>query len=1151
MNTMPTRSNFAFLETSWPDFYAPAREAEQYVRSAPRLAALNCRIALENAIRWIFDNDSSLTLPHQPNLAALLHESTFRSLLGTFHFQGANYIRKVGNDAAHQKIAPSADDAFAALRHLHGFLAWVAAAYSTERPTLPAFNEQLLPAAPTAAADATLAQTRQREEAYLSQQQELDRKNRELAANAQALAELQARLAEMQQVKAYNEAHPVALPPAAISEAETRSRYIDLLLREAGWNPAAPRTTEYELTGLPLSTNPSGRGRADYVLWDDDGQPLAVVEAKRTLRDARQGRQQAVLYADALARMHGRRPLIFYTNGFETYLLDDHPGTDYPPRQVAGFFTKEELRRLVQRRTTRHDLTLAPVNERVAGRYYQAEAIRRVALRFQQQKQRGALLVMATGSGKTRTAAALVELLAQAGWVKNVLFLADRRALVRQAKNAFAEYLPAFSATDLTRDPDNADARLVFSTYPTLMNRIDGQAAPGQARPYGPGHFDLIIIDEAHRSVYQKYQAIFGYFDSLLVGLTATPLAQIDRNTYELFGLEDHQPTYAYELQQAVRDKYLVPPRALSVPLKFQRQGIRYRELSAEEQAAYEEEFRDEATGELPEEIGAEALNQWLFNEGTVDEVLRFLLERGLKVEGGDRLGKTILFARNHRHAVFIEERLEKLYPELGSGFARVIDNEETYAQALLDDFAQPDKRPHLAISVDMLDTGIDIPEVVNLVFFKPVRSSAKFWQMVGRGTRLRPELLGPGQPKEHFVIFDFCENLEFFEANPEGVVTAQARPLSQQVFALRLTLAEALRRPEHQSDAAAQQLRTQLLDTLHAQVATLDRASVAVRARLRYVEEFGATRSRWDALSRADAQDLDRHLAPLAPLAGPDELTRRFDLLALQLMLALVEGSAARRASYIERIRTLGAALQQKLAVPAVAAQRELLAQVQQPAYWQALTLPRLEDLRLRLRELTKFLDREQQPVVYTSFTDHIDDGLGVREPDITGWGSPALESYHQRVSRYLLENQHHVTIARLRTNQPITTAELDALAHLVFDGQERGTADDLRQELGGALPPLGTFVRSLLGLDVSSAKAAFAAFVNRYTLTADQIYFVNTLIDYLTHNGTVAPKMLFQSPFTERHTQGVQGVFREDAQIRELFGIIEQINRNALGVA
>ncbi len=516
--------------------------------------------------------------------------------------------------------------------------------------------------------------------------------------------------------------------------------------------------------------NGDGRGFVDYVLWGDDGIPLALVEAKRTRRDPRAGQQQAKLYADCLEAQFGRRPVIFYTNGYEHWLWDD---AHYPPRRVSGFYKKAELELLVQRRTTRKPIATTPISPVIVERYYQTRAIRRIAESFERDRQRKALLVMATGSGKTRTVIALADLLMRANWAKRILFLADRVALVRQASNAFKAFLPDASPVNLLDDP-TGDGRVFVSTYPTMMGLID-EAADGQRR-FGPGHFDLVVIDEAHRSVFAKYRGIFDYFDSLLVGLTATPKDEIDKNTYSLFDLETGVPTDAYSLEEAVRDGFLVPPEAVSVPLKFQREGIKYDELSDEEKDAYDAlEWEDDP----PDVVAAAAVNSWLFNVDTVDKVLAHVMERGIKVAGGDRLGKTIIFAKNQAHADFIAERFDANYPHYRGEFARTITYRTEYAQSLIDAFSAKDKAPHLAISVDMLDTGIDIPEIVNLVFFKLVRSKTKFWQMLGRGTRLCPDLFGPGDDKTKFRLFDYCGNLEYFSQDPpttEGSVDRVAR---------------------------------------------------------------------------------------------------------------------------------------------------------------------------------------------------------------------------------------------------------------------------------------------------------------------------------------------------------------------------------------
>ncbi len=559
------------------------------------------------------------------------------------------------------------------------------------------------------------------------------------------------------------------------SEAQTRDYFIDLLLKEAGWLLDQARDREFEVAGMP---NNQGKGFVDYVLWGDDGRPLGLVEAKRTRRDARVGQQQAKLYADCLERQFGQRPLIFYSNGYEHWLWDD---TSYPPRAVQGFYKKAELELLVQRRGSRKPLASAEINSAIVERFYQTRGIRRIAEAFERDHDRKALLVMATGAGKTRTVIALADLLMRCNWAKRVLFLADRVALVNQAVNAFKRHLPDAAPVNLVTEKD-AEGRVFVSTYPTMMGLID-ETSDGQRR-FGVGHFDLVIIDEAHRSVFQRYRAIFDYFDSLLIGLTATPKDEVDRNTYGLFELENGVPTDAYSLEEAVRDGFLVPPKAVSVPLKFQREGIKYDELSEDDKDQWDAlEWVED--GNVPESVGAEAVNKWLFNKDTVDKVLAHLMTRGMTVAGGDRLGKTILFAKNQAYADFIAERFNANYPHYKGEFARVIHNKVTYAQSLIDNFSQKDRAPHIALSVDMLDTGIDIPEVANLVFFKLVRSKTKFWQMFGRGTRLCTDLLGPGRHKQFFYLFDYCQNLEYFSQNPETTDGAGGQSLGKRQLAV------------------------------------------------------------------------------------------------------------------------------------------------------------------------------------------------------------------------------------------------------------------------------------------------------------------------------------------------------------------------------
>jgi len=1150
-------SNFVFIQADFPQLYEDAVKAEKLTFEFPDATAIFCRSTLENAINWLYDHDTKLTRPWRADLNTLMHEHCFQAQFNQKLFGELNLIRKIGNLAAHGKGKQvSGQDALASLKYLFRFLRHLAIYYGKKTPETQVFDEALIPR-PVATQSSTKEQARQLKKL----QDNLDYKNREARkaeqqlleqaqANAELMAQMEAARVELAQLKQQREQaiDMTTAVPLEISEAETRRRYIDLSLKECGWdNLRDGYELEYEVSGMPRSTNRSGIGYVDYVLWGDDGLPLAVVEAKKSMADPRKGKHQAQLYADCLTAMHGQRPIIFYTNGFETLLWDDQ---FYPEREVQGFYSKDELQRLIDRRDSRTDLREFKVNKLIAGRAYQLEAIARVAensvtLNPQGElrgRARQSLLVMATGSGKTRTAAALVDMFSKCNWAKRVLFLADRNALVTQAKKAFNEHLPNLSAIDLTKEKEDNGTRLVFSTYPTVMNRIDGMGG-NEERFYGVGHFDLIIIDEAHRSVYQKYRAIFEYFDAMLVGLTATPKTEVDHNTYGLFGIEDDNPTFAYELNSAVAEGFLVPPKASSVPLKFVREGIHYNQLTPAEKLQYEEKFGDPTQGEAPDEIGSAALNKWLFNTNTVDKVLDYLMTEGIKVSGGDRLGKTIIFAKNHDHAIFIEERFNKNYPEYSGKFLRVIDNYESKAQDLLETFVDPyeENEPQIAVSVDMMDTGVDAPRVVNLVFFKSVKSATKFWQMIGRGTRLCPDLFGQGEDKTHFQIFDYCENFEFFDVNPEGIEGKQARSLTQQIFEAKLEVGVLIR---EQADSSEEQraLAEDYLGGLHAAVVKLDRDRFVVKAKLRVVVEY-SDKARWLSLSKGDMLDINSGLSGLVlPEEGDDELARRFDVLILNYQLALLT-AAYSTDRYITKINTITAALLKKLNIPAVASQEPMLKALQTELFWQAININRLDEVRLALRDLMKYLDRDKQVIVTTDFEDELDRS-GVAEHDlIPAYGR--MQSYKDRVASYIRNHKDHLVIQKLKTNKPITEKELQSLEDILFDEKTVGTKQDYIDNFGDK--PLGEFIRSIVGLDVGAAQAAFAEFIQAGNLRADQMTFINAIIQYLTKNGIVDKKMLFEAPFTNIHDQGLLGVF-DDAGAHKVIKLIERVNGNAL---
>ena len=1145
-------SNFQFLHKEWPAIFREAKEAEQLTLTSPKASAMIARSALEKTVQWLYQNDDELEMPYDSKLSSLIHEQCFREIVKPSMFREINLIRLTGNNAAHGKDITH-DQSIASIKNLFRFLCFLGIYYSEEEVDISAFSMELIPDGNKQ--KETLKALQQLED-QLDQSREKDKEERaQIEAQAAQIELLQKQLENQQKVntKRRVEREKVKDPnktiPILIPESVTRKLYIDVLLKEAGWdNLSEGRELEYEVKGMPKSTNPSGIGYVDYVLWGKDGNPLAVVEAKRTMADARKGRHQAELYADCLETMHGQRPVIFYTNGFETFIWDD---TFYTDREIQGFYTQDEVQLLIDRRTTRKDLRAFKVDLDIAGRDYQLEAIKRVAENLvvdgKDGSLRGAkresLLVMATGSGKTRTAAAIVDMLTKCNWAKRVLFLADRNALVTQAKNSFKEHLPELSCIDLTKEKEDNSTRLVFSTYPTIINKIDKVKTEDQ-RFYGVGHFDLIIIDEAHRSVYQKYRAIFDYFDAMIIGLTATPKTEIDRNTYGLFGIEDDNPTFAYELNTAVEQGFLVPPRSISVPLKFQREGIKYAELSDREKEEYEEKFGDPTNEEAPDTISSAALNRWLFNTDTVDKVLEHLMNDGIKVSGGDKLGKTIVFAKNHAHAVFIEERFNLNYPEYGGKFLRVIDNYETKAQDLLERFTDhfEEQEPQIAVSVDMMDTGVDAPRVVNLVFFKMVKSSTKFWQMIGRGTRLCPDLFGPGEDKKEFMIFDYCQNFEFFDENPDGATAKNMKPLLQQIFEAKLKVSQLITHLSEKTPTEVE-VRDAYLTELHKTIQNLDENRFVVRKELRYVKEF-SNKNKWLDLSKSDIQEINTHLSNLQPASkGDDELARRFDMLVLIYQILLLTGSGD-TGKYMSKIYRTAAALEKKDNIPQVFLHLPLIKEVQTDHYWETVDIKKLENLRLALRDLIKYLETQKQEPIYTHFEDDLDyDGIIVREPVSTSYVS--LQSYKDRVESYIRKNKSHLTIHKLSNNMPITRFELDSLEKIFFTESVAGTRQEFVNQFGEK--PLGAFIRSVTGLEQAALNEAFADFLQVGVLRADQMTFIKTIISYLTKNGTIDKTMLYESPFTDLNDQGISGVFNNDADLIKIVKIIDHINANA----
>jgi len=1114
-------TQFLFL-SQFPEVHQAALQAEALARPDPRTACFHARRALELALRWAYTHDGRLKLPYADNLSALVHESSFMTVAGRPVFNKCRVLTRLGNEAVHGSAAISADDGVAAVRELWHVCFWLAATYGREPPAAGLqFDRTLLPESsgvPKRTADELAAlqdSLRERDEKLsevLSERADLD-------------AELVRLRTEIAAVPAANEA---SLPEHDYNEQQTRDTFIDLLLKEAGWTFTQPgHDTEFEVPGMP---NDKGVGYVDYVLWGDDGKPLGLVEAKRTRLDARVGQRQAELYADCLEKMSGQRPVIFYSNGYEHWVWDD---TEYPPRAVQGFYTKDELQLLIQRRTTRKPLATATVKDEIVNRHYQHRAIRRVSESFETDKRRKALLVMATGTGKTRTTVALVDVLMRQNWAKRILFLADRVALVNQTVNAFKQHLPSATTVNLAKEKDQ-EGRVYVSTYQSMTNLID-EVKEGRRR-FGVGHFDLVVIDEAHRSVFNKYGAIFDYFDSHLLGLTATPKDEVSRNTYSLFDLEDGVPTDAYALEEAIKDGYLVPPKAVAIHMDIIDRGLRYDERSKEEQEYWEGLDWDEEEG-VPDQISAAAINKWLFNKDTVDKVLAHVMLNGIKVEGGDRLAKTIVFAKNQDHARFIQERFDANYPHRAGKFARVVISKDQYAQTIIDAFAIADKDPAMAVSVDMLDTGIDIPEVCNLVFFKIVRSKTKFWQMIGRGTRLRENLFGPGHHKTGFLVFDYCGNLEFFsEDMPEGGAAA-APSLKERLFCTRLEMIQAL-------DGAAGEgkdpIREEFAATLRGEVSAMNVDNFVVRPKRRLVEHYSREEP-WQALSREDATELAQEVAGLpSELESDGEDAKRFDLLMLSVELAILRDEPG-----YERLRQkivqVASDLEEKANIPAVAKHHALILDLQSDEWWQDATTAMLERARKDLRGLIHLIDSRRRTPLYTDFQDEIGMALHIQLP---GTQQDGFERFRMKARHLLRHLEDDPVVLHIRHGGNPSPEDLRHIQELL-----KNASDGAPQHLASAAQAahgMAGFVRSLVGLEREAAKERFGELLSDRTMNSHQIEFINMMIDYLCEHGSISIKVLYAAPFTDKAPHGPEGLFSE-GQINAIEACVRPLEATA----
>ncbi|MBO7181543.1 MAG: DEAD/DEAH box helicase family protein, partial [Kiritimatiellae bacterium] len=837
------------------------------------------------------------------------------------------------------------------------------------------------------------------------------------------------------------------------------------------------------------------------------------------------GRHQVDLYGECFKAVYGYKPVLYYTNGYTTKVIDGV----YPDRTVIAFHTLEELERMIQRRA-RKDITDLKINDEISGRPYQKIAITSIYEKLNKKQRRG-LLVMATGTGKTRVSISLVDVLMRNQWVKNVLFLADRTSLVSQAKRNFSKLLPNCSICVLSEGGEkDFNARLMFSTYQTMINYIDAED-----KRFKSGRFDLIIVDEAHRSIFNRYGAIFSYFDSLLVGLTATPKDEVDANTYGIFACESGVPDSEYSLEEAIKEHYLVGYKVINRSSQMLENGINISRLSVEEQTQLEAYLAEVQPPSLDYTVPGNELFKSLYNEKTCKLVVEELMTQGLRVNQGETLGKSIIFAFDHTHAQMIVECFHELYPELPANTCQLVDNYVQNAQSLIENFEE-DPTFRVAVSVDMLDTGIDVPEVLNLVFFKKVRSKIKFVQMIGRGTRLCEHLYGPGKHKRGFLIFDYCGNFEYFDEHEQGA-DAQVKTLgpTQRLFILQSEILHELQQVQYQEDEWSKGYYDELKARLHQQVTEIRAHSnrIQVRTEMQYVDKY-CDWENWMALTPVSAQELQKHIVPILDtgVAGnPTALA--FDCCMMKIMLSFIStesvSGAAREVKQVSQAAKY--LLDEKASIPQVLAKAADLKLLASSDFWEYPVMSDIERLRKSLRELMQFLGGDGRGKYEINLPDVI--SQSEFQPDDT---VVDIRTYREKVIDYLAAHLESPAIRKIHNLESITAEDLEELERILW--QELGSKEEYDKTTDQS--NLAVFVRSLIGLNQEAVNEKFSIYLNDNTFNAQQQEYIRTIINYVRANGDIELKdIVNKAPFNNYNIADLFG-----AHIATLRKIIEQLH-------
>jgi len=1114
--------NFDILKDGWPELAALGGFAESYTHADPASALVKLRLFAENLTKDIY-RDLRLPKPEQPTFVDLLKNDAFTAITPKVVLDKLHALRMHGNKAAHGEQVRT-QHALWLLKEAHDLARWLCIQYGEAKAgQLSAFVQPSVP-----------GQTEEKE-----RRQILEKLAAQEAQMEALLAELEdarskASAAEKQaaEIKAIAGSAQAVADELNFSEAETRTRLIDSLLASAGWdvgeglNNTVQVGKEVELDGQPTAT---GTGYADYVLWDDNGNPLAVVEAKKAAVDAERGRHQAKLYADSLEKKYGHRPVIFYTNGFDIWIWDD--AQDFPPRKLFGFYSKDSLQHLANyQRLHKKPLDAIKINEQIVDRLYQLEAIKRVSERFTQ-KHRKVLIVQATGTGKTRVAIALTDLLIRAGWVKRVLFLCDRKELRKQAKNAFNDFLSEPTRIITSRVKSNASERVFLATYPSMQKVFQS---------FDPGFFDLIIADESHRSVYNVYGDIFHYFDCHQVGLTATPVDFVTRNTFRLFGCEGQLPTANYELEQGVEEGYLTPFEVFEHTTQFLRQGITLDGLSPEQIKELEEQGEDPAQYDF----ASEQIDKIIYNKDTNRAILRNLMENGIKDATGQLLGKSIIFARNHQHAMLMRQLFDEMYPQFAGKFCQVIDNYDPRAEQLIDDFKGEGTNDDLmiAISVDMLDTGIDIPEIVNLVFAKPVKSPVKFWQMIGRGTRLCADLFGPGQHKSVFRIFDHWANFARFEMGYRPAEPTQGKPLAQLVFEERLVLAETAL---NKSEVSVFDL---IVDLVAQDINALPEESISVREK--WKEKRALSRPEvLKAFAPATVARLRQEIAPLMQWRNIRGLgdALALDLLVARMQFAVLRGSGALADLKIELMDRI-AALQMHL--NPVREKAETIKRVKSDAFWTDVSVADLEYARINLREIMHHRVKGGSQSVPPKVVDITEDAGQVQFARRSATlKSVDMKAYQQVIEAELKKHfETNPVLKKIRSGEPVSDREIDVLVSLILTQNPDVRRENLEEFFSETAVPLYLAIRTIIGMDPEAVRDKFASFVQKHPkLSAKQTRFLALLQNHIARYGTIEVERLYDAPFTVIDADGPDGVFENEVDLTDLIRIVRSFGFTA----